>query len=216
MAKRPQKAPRLSVMVSSTVYGIEDLLEQIYALLTRFGYDVWMSHRGTIEVKSTEHAFESSLKAVESCDIFFGLITPQYGSGVPKGEISITHQEIIRAIELNKPRWFLAHEFVVFARLLMHGLGHKSAKQRADLAFDKAGSLDDLRVIDMYDAATLNDVAFRERKGNWVQKFYSNDDALLFATAQFHRYGEIEQFLTNHFQNSSVVTASLKVKSDEQ
>ena len=38
------KKKRLVVMVSSTVYGIEELLERIYAILTRFGYDVWMSH----------------------------------------------------------------------------------------------------------------------------------------------------------------------------
>lgn len=210
MVRKASKKPRLSVMVSSTVYQIEDLLDQIYALLTRFGYDVWMSHRGTVKVMSDEHAFESSLKAVEACDLFLGLITPQYGSGVLEGEIAITHQEIIRAIELNKPRWFLAHEYVVFARLLLRGLGHKTAAERGRLPFAAAGSLDDLRVIDMYEAATLNDVAFKERKGNWVQKFYSTDDALLFASAQFHRYQEIEQFLANQFNDPSAVAASIK------
>lgn len=34
---------RLKVMVSSTVYGVEDGLDRIYSLLTGFGYEVWMS-----------------------------------------------------------------------------------------------------------------------------------------------------------------------------
>lgn len=42
-----QKKPPI-IMVSSTVYGIEDLLDQIYAALTSFGYEVWCSHSGTV------------------------------------------------------------------------------------------------------------------------------------------------------------------------
>lgn len=40
------KKKKLIVMVSSTVYGIEELLQRIYAILTRFGHGVWMSHKG--------------------------------------------------------------------------------------------------------------------------------------------------------------------------
>jgi hypothetical protein len=42
------KKKKLIVMVSSTVYGVEELLERIYAILTRFGYEVWMSHKGVL------------------------------------------------------------------------------------------------------------------------------------------------------------------------
>jgi hypothetical protein len=38
--------PKLTILVSSTVYGIEELLDRVYTLLTRYGYDVWMSHKG--------------------------------------------------------------------------------------------------------------------------------------------------------------------------
>ncbi len=34
--KKPTK--KLTVLVSSTVYGIEELLERVYALLTDYGY----------------------------------------------------------------------------------------------------------------------------------------------------------------------------------
>jgi hypothetical protein len=53
--------PRLTLMVSSTVYGIEELLEKIYATLTAFGYEVWMSHKGTLHASSTRTAFENCL-----------------------------------------------------------------------------------------------------------------------------------------------------------
>jgi hypothetical protein len=35
--------PRPTVLVSSTVYGIEDLLEQIFGILNGFGYEVWIA-----------------------------------------------------------------------------------------------------------------------------------------------------------------------------
>ena len=79
---------QLTIMVSSTVYGIEDLLDRIYALLVASGYRVWMSHKGTIFLASNRTAFENCLAAVANCDLFLGLITPRYGSGQRKYEIS--------------------------------------------------------------------------------------------------------------------------------
>ena len=32
--------PKLTVFVSLTVYGIEELLDRVYTLLTSYGYDV--------------------------------------------------------------------------------------------------------------------------------------------------------------------------------
>ncbi len=91
---------RLTIMVSSTVYGIEELLERIYTLLTGpgFGYEVWMSHKGTMPIFSTKSAFENCIHAVEECDLFLGLITPHYGSGVADADgDSITHRELLKA-----------------------------------------------------------------------------------------------------------------------
>ena len=67
-------------MVSSTVYGVEELLERIYALLTSFGYEVWMSHKGTVPVFSNQTTFENCIQAVINCDLFFGIITTSYGT----------------------------------------------------------------------------------------------------------------------------------------
>ncbi len=52
--------------------------------------------------------------------IGIGIILPRYGTGKEAaGGQSITHREALRAIELNKPRWFLVHEHVAIARQLL-------------------------------------------------------------------------------------------------
>lgn len=196
--------PKLKILVSSTVYGIEELLDRVYVLLTAAGYEVWMSHKGTVPVFSNRPAFENCLAAVEKCDLFLGIITPHYGSGQNpenRNEPSITHQEIQKAIALKKPRWLLAHDHVVFARLLLNNLGFKGRDGRKMLKIKKTAILDDLRVLDLYEDATIDlpGVALEERDGNWVQKFRSTDDGSLFAVAQFFRYQEVEQFIKENF-----------------
>ena len=194
------------IMVSSTVYGIEELLERIYTLLTGFGYEVWMSHKGTMPVYSTNTAFDNCLKAVEQCDLFLGLITTSYGSGQDPADrkgLSITHQEIIKAIELNKPRWILAHGHVVFARSLLNSLGYKGKSGRQQLKLRENPVFTDLRILDLYEDATIAHMeVLAERKGNWVQKFSSTEDSAIFITAQFSRYHEVEAFIRENFENS--------------
>jgi hypothetical protein len=200
-------------MVSSTVYGIEDLLEKVYGVLTGYGYEVWMSHKGTIPMLPNLTAFESCLLAVEKCDLFLSIITTHYGSGKEeKDALSITHQELLKAIDLNKPRWVLAHDNVPFTRILLSGLGHDTAEKRAALRMKPMQLIDDLRVVDMYEAATRHELNLRDRKGNWVQKFVSPDDALLFASAQFFRYQEIEKFLEENFEDKKSVAKVTRKK----
>lgn len=199
---------KLTILVSSTVYGIEELLDRVYTLLTGYGYDVWMSHKGTVPVRSDRTAFENCVAAVEKCDIFLGIITPHYGSGQdPKkpDELSITHQEMRRAIELQKPRWILAHDHVVFARSLLANLGFKGKVGRKKLTLKKKPILDDLRVLDLYEEATLDveETPLADRDGNWVQKFRSTEDGSLFIVAQFFRYQEVEKFIEENFASGS-------------
>lgn len=202
--------PKLTIVVSSTVYGIEELLERVYTLLTSYGYEVWMSHKGTLPVRSDRTAFENCLAAVEKCDLFLGIITPYYGSGRdPKKpeELSITHQEMRLAIELKKPRWILAHDHVVFARSLLANLGFQGTDGRKQLSLRKKPILDDLRILDMYEEATIDaeDIPLADRDGNWVQKFQNTEDGSLFVGAQFFRYQEVEQFIKDNFANGKPV-----------
>ena len=66
----PKPPSKRTILVSSTVYGIEELLDRVYTLLTSFGYEVWMSHKGTVPVYPNQTAFESCLHAVQQCDLF--------------------------------------------------------------------------------------------------------------------------------------------------
>lgn len=202
---------KLKIMVSSTVYGVEELLDLVYTLLTSFGYEVLMSHKGTLPVSSEQTAFENCLAAVKQCDLFLGIITPQYGSGVDNTGISITHQEMKAAIALEKPRWFLAHDHVVFARILLRDLGYKDQQQRQSLSLKhKATSITDLKVIDMYEDATMEQLPLNERQGNWVQKFERDGEAGLFVTAQFSRYQDLEQRLRENMSDSAQVARRLR------
>lgn len=199
---------KLTILVSSTVYGIEELLDRVYVLLTAYGYDVWMSHKGTVPVRSDRTAFENCLAAVEKCDLFLGIITPHYGSGQDKkkpDELSITHQEVQLAIKLKKPRWLLAHDHVVFAWSLLKNIGHKGKASRKKLKADFKSTpiLDDLRVLDLYEEAIIDGIPLADRDGNWVQKFRSTEDGSLFVGSQFFRYQEVEQFIKENFEGGS-------------
>jgi hypothetical protein len=145
---------------------------------------------------------------VDKCDLFLGIITPYYGSGQdPKKleEPSIVHQEMRRAIELKKPRWILAHDHVVFARGLLANLGFKGKDGRKKLTLKKKPILDDLRVLDLYEEATIDgaETPLADRDGNWVQKFQNTEDGSLFVGSQFFRYQEVERFIEENFASGA-------------
>lgn len=202
------------IMISSAVYGIEELLDRIYTLLTTFGYDVWMSHKGTMPVFSNKSAFENCITAVEKCDLFLGIVIPWYGSGVDEVDgISIVHKELRKALEINKPRWLLSHDHVVFARSFLRDLGYDTPEKRKKLILKKSSKIfGDLRVIDMYEEAILSQTPLRDRQGNWVQKFSNDSDALIFATAQFSRYQEVEAFLKENLGNTERIDLLMQKK----
>lgn len=184
-------------MVSSPVYGIEELLEQIFGILNGAGFTVWMSHKGTIPLNSQKSNFENCLAAVDACDLFLGILTTRYGSGKDdesRGR-SITHQEIARALELEKPRWFLAHHNLIFARGLLRDLGYTTPEERGKLKLMRKNLIDDLRAIDVYEEVIQAEKKLRNRRGNWAQPFVSPQDANIFVVSQFLRYADALQFI---------------------
>jgi hypothetical protein len=198
------------------VYGYEDLLESMYALLETFGYEVLMSHKGTVPVDPELSAMTSCLLAVDSCDLFLGLILPRYGSGKEAPDaLSITHREALRAIEINKPRWFLVHEHVAIARQLLEPYRDETKKPefrlKPGIEFGRTPILSDLRVLELYEAAMRHDVAdVAGRRGNWVQPYGPEDDARLFATAQFRRYRELADRHLPRLADTKAIRARLK------
>ena len=113
------------------------------------------------------------------------------------------HQEIKKAIQLKKKRWILTHDYVVFARKLLNDLNYKGSEKRKELKLKKgATSLTDLKVIDMYEDATREEEPeLDNRTGNWVQKYTTDQDSILFVQAQFSRYQEAESFIKENIPN---------------
>lgn len=184
-SKKSAVVPKPRILVASTVYNFEDQLSQVCGVLTGFGYDVWNSHIGTIPVNPGLSNSQSCLAAVDECDLFLGIIRPTYGSGVV-GERSITHDECLRAIEKSKPRWFMVHHDVAFARqLLKPYLFDDHGQLNTAFNFQKTRVLDDRRVIDLYNDALQSDVPVEERRGHWVQEFYRQPELLSFVNSQF-------------------------------
>jgi len=177
-------------MVSSTVYGIEPLLDTIYGTLDGLGYKVWMSHKGSVPVHPRRSNFFNCIQAVRDCDLFLGIITGRYGSGRSPGVLSITHREVQEAMARNKLRWFLAHRDVVTARQILRQFKKISGGWKKSFTLAENPVLDDIRVIDMYEAAVRQDVPLDRRTGNWVQPFLQPSEALQFLEEQF---GDIER-----------------------
>ena len=213
-----EKAAPLSIMVSSSVYDKRGLLKRIFATLgNTYGYDVWMSDRSTLPVDPEVHNFQNCIRAVEECDIFFGIISPHYGTGVPqKGELSITHLELLRSIELEKPRFVLCHENIVAARVLLNTLEYdsnslKGQEGRKKLGLASRSFISDLKTIDMYEAALREDVPFEERKNHWVQEYEDETDILNYVRTNFEPQGNNSSFLRRITQNkATAVTGGVK------
>lgn len=188
-------------MVSSTVFGFESTLDQVYAALQSYGYAVWMSHAGTIPVRPSKSNFQNCISAVENCDAFLGIITKRYGSGRHERGLSITHREMLRAIQIQKPAWFLVDHDVVVARQLLKQFRftkHNPPRERRGFIFESTPVLENLQILDMYEAAMRSDVPLPERTGNWVQEYTTTQDVLRFLEAQFSDVTELKAFLSSY------------------
>lgn len=184
------------IMVCSTVYGQQRLLNKLDRQLTAWGYEVVMSHRGKIPVDSGLSNAGNCLRSVEGADGVVFLITPRYGSS-GKEEKSITHKELDRAIELGKRRWALADHKVVAARGLLKKLEKAFGKAQGDkqgqsrwspehlVLLEKMELVEDHRIIAMYDTACQDATPYAHRVGNWVQTYRTDADVLRFLAAQF-------------------------------
>lgn len=180
VAKKVVSGKKLKIMVSSTVYGSESDLEQIYGLLKDFGYEVIMSKEGTVYVPIGSSTTQACLKAVEECDLFLGIIFPRYGSG-------ITHKEFQKALELDKPRWFITHHFVPFSREILKQFMYTSTNKRIKtFKLNRNGVMDSEKVIDMYNDAIQNDLDPKKRKSNWAQPFFRTSEIMPFINTQFY------------------------------
>ena len=198
MKTTSQQTEKPVIMVSSTVDGIEDLLEQVFSILNE-SYTVWMSYKGTIRVNSGKSNFDNCLDAVAKCDFFLGILTTSYGSGKDENGLSITHKEVRAAIKRDIPRWFLSHRDLEFAFDLVRNLGHSipadvaalNEKMKALRKNGRSPVIDDYNVLVMYSEVIQAKKDLIERRGNWAQPFFTDRDGQIFVTAQFLRHTQV-------------------------
>lgn len=200
--------PPLKIMISSSVYQAQSMLRQVYATLRSFKeYDVICSPAGTVSVNPKGSNLKSCLAAVDECDIYIGFIRPIYGSGRDYGMTtdgkktsskSVTHLELEKAIELDRPRWMLAHSSVVKMRsLVRHVFYDKDGKRNATEFKELKGEFDDPRVIEMYELAadSNSEKPWSQRKNHWVHEYHYDFEALDFISAQFRDPKRVAAYL---------------------
>lgn len=176
----------IKIMISSSIYGFEDNVRQVAALLETLGYEVISSLLGTVKVHPKKSNLENCLMAVEECDVFLGFIRTFCGTG-NIGEKNITYEEIKHAIKLDKPYWFMAEHDVEFARkLFSRGVSPiEKGKNIWDVINPNPKVFNPL-CIEMYNTVIKNEMRdIPSRTGNWIQPFYQMDDIIKFVQKQF-------------------------------
>ena len=198
-AATPQAGPppKLRLMVSSTVYGLEGFLDQVFAILEGYGYEVWMSHKGTVPTNPKKTAFSHCLEAVNACDAFLGIITGSYGSGVGPNRRSITHRGPVERACNSRRRYGSGASSCGDRPATPEAvpLQRRRQEEAAQPFFKKTAVLEDIRVLEMYESASRHSLSLSRRAGNWVQEYSSHTDALRFIEAQFKEPARIRRFL---------------------
>ena len=187
------KRAKPSIMLASTDYGHEEEIRKIAACLNRYGYRVVNSLIGTLPNDSRLSNMENCVNAVEKCDLFFGLIHTDYGSGNIGGK-NITREEFRKAVSCGKQRWAMVDEVVVTARNVIDHLCLISevSKPRdeqtvvGEIVTMRKNSFLDYECIGFYNEMIQNDKAPADRKGNWIQPYRSLADILRYVKTNLY------------------------------
>lgn len=206
-AKKPKKAQKL--MLASTVYGFEDQLSKIITDLEQQNFKILNSYYGSIKVNPRLSNLKNCLQSVEDTDLFLGIVRPYYGTGnirdkdaVDIDDKNITFEEIRRAIELEKQRWFYVHRDVDFcSKILEHIEVNVTFEEKQSGKIKNKNKLKlnkdiDARTIDLYNFVIKDhETNVALRNGNWAQEFLVMAEALRYIQTQFRDLGFIELLL---------------------
>ena len=190
---------RQKLMLASTVYGFEDQLSTIISDLEPKDYTILNSFYGSIKVDPNFSNLANCIQSVHETDLFVGLIRPFYGTGNIRDkeaknpeDKNITFEEIRKAIELEKPRWFYVHRDVDFGSKIVDYIDvnvteeEKKTGKIENKNVLKSNAFVDWSTIELYNFIIQNHVAnVAERYGNWVQEFLIPVEALRYIQTQF-------------------------------
>jgi hypothetical protein len=189
------------LMLASTVYGFEDQLSKIIHDLAEKGFNVLSSFLGSIKVNPKLSNLENCVQAVDETDWFLGIVRPYYGTG-NIGEKNITFEEINRAIELNKPRWFYIHRDVIFAeKIILKSIQVNNTEGSETKTPNELlpNHYIDKEAVDLYNYVIKNDEKQLElRNGNWAQEFFVFTEALIYIRSQFLDFKFVENLLNEN------------------
>lgn len=207
-SKKAKKVQKL--MLASTVYGFEDQLSKIIADLEQHNFDILNSFYGSLKVNPKLSNLENCVNSVQEADLLLGIVRPYYGTGNIRNEDAvdvkdknITFEEIRKAIDLEKHRWFYVHRDVDFcSKVLEHievkvTFEEKKKEQITNKNTLRPNAFIDPKTIDLYNFVVMDyktNVALRN--GNWAQEFLVMSEAMRYIQTQLQDQGFIESLLT--------------------
>lgn len=192
-------------MISSTVYNFEDQIDQIDTLFRSLGYGTIVSKNGSVFADPRFGNFPDCLRAVEECDVFFGIIRPNCGSG-QVGDYCVTFEEFKKARELNKPSWYVVDYRVIYAKELLRLLVPKrempigiGSSKVLDLFESKNTKEFDPLCLDMLDYVDKKDIPdYWARKNHWRHEYRRLNDIKDYISSQFGNQQRIEDVLKSY------------------
>lgn len=161
MANSPER-----VFVSSTCYDLVDLRAELRAYLLEMGLDPLLSEHVEFGAETDRNSIETCLVKLEESDVVLCIIGTRYGgkllrAGYP--DLSATHLEYRRAMELGKP----LHFFVRDKTLGAHAIWKKQGREPGEfLPVSKADSEFLFPWISEHERLSHDD-----QTNNWVHSF---------------------------------------------
>jgi hypothetical protein len=100
------------VFVSSTLYDLRYIRENLKFFIRTLGYDPVLNEEGTIFYDPRAHVQDACLTEIPNCQLFILVIGGRYGSSFKDSDKSITNTEYTEAVR---------HKIPIFA-LVEHGV----------------------------------------------------------------------------------------------
>lgn len=148
-----------TVFISSTIHDLKDLRDHLDSELTRHGYKTLASEKGTIPVDSSQHSYDTCIKAAENCDFLIAIIDKRFGGVVPTTNKSITLAEVEAALNAGKQVYVFVRQSVWDAKEVLRPY------TAARIKFRPSNIVEDSRIFETLDA-------IRQRvTGNWIFQF---------------------------------------------
>lgn len=163
----PQKC-----FISSTVLDLKDLRDFLEYELSKHGFQMLLSEKGTIPADSSKHTYDACIDAAKNCDILIAIIDGRYGGDVPGTGKSITQVEVEAALDAGR-------QVRVFVRKGVWDAKEILKPYFADkVDFKPSKIVSDERVFGVIDAIR------RRTVGNWIFQFDAGADLLRQLSAQ--------------------------------